>query len=532
MKTLRWRGPAGATSLILACLAGGCGGTPGAGADTMAPRPVAAGEKAQAPPGPAMKDAGETGPAGDAKERRPVRPAAAVNGDNAGPGAEGAAEEELENGQYAIRYRLEAGDYTYYVIENEFVDHGGVPSFGLTFTTTVRDRTSLAQYVVAGPPAESRSGQRTFASVEWYIDRYEVHEKAMKDDHKFDSLRDLYPKAQLRPLGTIPGARVGFSMDPVTGYTTAWRISPGTDAGPRSTRKVSRTVERCLLTNENLQRTLDDLGPLFLPGKPVAVGDCWMSTRSEEMRNAGTAVTDYTFTLLDVRHENNQRIAVIDISGEISLEPAKAGKVAAHQRRKPETQRDFRIVRALCQGLIEFDVDAGRLLKLEMRRGLELSAEVEGKDKLMTMELVTGQAHMLRVEGSDKEPVKPVFVGERKPPVEDPEPVRPNRPPPRRSPPRTTTQPGTPGERPGTRFPTSRPAAVRPGPREVTSRPAPRPVTSQPPSRAKGRASVPSRVQRDARSREGVGQPPRRVRPSPAKRVPTSQPASRPASGE
>lgn len=430
-----------------------------------------------------------------------------------------------EKPRYHIQYRFEPGDVSYYIIENEFVDHGGVPSFGLTFTSTVRDRTSLVQRVISGAPPRENTGSRMFAGIEWEIDRYEVHEKAMKDDHRFDSLRELYPKAQLRGLAGTPGARVAFSMEPVSGQTMAWRITPGQGSGPRTVRKLSRTAERCILNDTNLRRLLDDLGPLFLPGQPKAVGESWTATRSHEMRNAGTAVIDYTFTLRDVRETDGTRIAVIDVTGTARLNKAAPPRPQPNAK-KPPADRDFRIDRATHQGQIEFDVDRGRLAKMELRRELDLSAEVKGKDELMTMDLVTGEAHRLLVLTGTTPPPRPVVVGERKPPVEDPEPPpkRPATRTPTSRPATATTQPaGAVGESTSTRFPASRPAAH--AGRSTTSQPGPGVRRVPAISPAKSAPATRADRLREAQGKGNQKTPRGATRPRPAS-PPASQPAA------
>lgn len=320
---------------------------------------------------------------------------------------------------YRIAYHFAPGEKRYLIVENEFRDHGGVPAL-LTFSTRVADRRSIIQTVLPPDPAmQPDKGESPFVRLLWECDRYEVREKGMTGEVSFDSLRDLYPLASLRQLGTIPGSKVTFSIHPETGRTRSRRLTPGPLKGPPVKRsRLSSTARRCALTDSNLRNVLDSLGPLFLPKGPVHVGDTWTNTRVENMKTFGRALTDYTFTLTDVREMDGRKIATIDVGGRIRLEkpsgPETKTSPGGRSPKRPKL-RDGRIDRATCNGLIEFDLTRGELVRLTLRRELDLSTVTEAKGgKRMTLE--KGASHVFRVEVHHRPPPKPVIVGGPQPP--------------------------------------------------------------------------------------------------------------------
>ncbi len=440
---------------------------------------------------------------------------------------------------YRLRYKFRPDRPLYYVIENEFLDHGGVPSL-LTFTTRANDRRTLIQRMASVQTAPKRSPLRSTAKgltvrLTWECDRYEVREKGMKAEVKFDSLRDLYPRVALRKLGGIPGSQVTFTYNRASRAFGNPRVVRGKSAGPPTHKKLSRTARKCDLNNENLASLFDDLSALFLPSEPKPVGETWSARRTSAVKNYGQSVTDYVFTLNEVRRQDGRQIALIDVAGEVHLERADTGKpnrpgaksapARGPKSKKKNKHRDFKIDRAVCTGSIEFDVTRGELINLVLRRQLDLTAELESKDA-QKVALETGSSHVLRVEVRDIPPAKPIIVGGPKAPP--PEPIAASK--------RGGARRGTTAAK--RRGPATRPTARKKPPSTAGKRsvkPRARPVkkparststvVGPPNQRGKKSAGVSKEtVERQGKSRPGIGRGRRPVRP-------TTQPASRPASG-
>lgn len=369
-----------------------------------------------------------------AKSQSDASPAAPSVADSARPSTHaGQSVAEIRKDQQArpdananlIRFRFRPDRPLYYVIENEFVDHGGVPGL-LSYTTVVTDRRTITQTVLPEAEKGSSDGANS-VRLSWVCDRYEVTEKGMKEKVHFDSLRDLYPRAALRKLGSIPGSKVVFEIDPRTGRCRHLRITPGKNLAPRSRKKLSSTARRCALTRENLSLLLDDVGSLFIPDKAEAVGESWTRRREEGGKGFGRAIRDYTFTLTGIREDAGRKIARIAIRGDVRLAAvgnpqtsAPAGKRGV--RRIPSrASRKFKIDRKLCDGSIEFDMTHGELVRLTLRQALDLSAKMESKKQNKAMSIETGSSQVLRVQVRHTPPPEPMIVGGPKPPPEEPE---------------------------------------------------------------------------------------------------------------
>ncbi len=211
---------------------------------------------------------------------------------------------------YRLRYKFRPDRTLYYIIENEFLDHGGVPSL-LTFTTRTSDRRTIIQRMAPVQSHPQRSPLRSAARgqtvrLAWECDRYEVREKGMKAEVKFDSLRDLYPRVALRGLDGIPGSKVTFTFNRASRSFGNPRIVRGKSAGPPTHKKLSRTTQKCDLNKKNLESLFDDLSALFLPAEPTPVGDTWSVRRTNAIRNYGQSVTDYVFTLKEVLRQGGR----------------------------------------------------------------------------------------------------------------------------------------------------------------------------------------------------------------------------------
>ncbi len=389
---------------------------------------------------------------------------------------------------YLIKYKFPDDAKLYYVIENHFTDHGGVPPI-LTYTTHAEDKRTIIQSrapAAAATPIASPGAPET-VTLQWECDRYEAREHGLKDEVTFDSLRDSYARAEIRELGAIPGSTVIFDFNPRTGDASNRRIVPNRNTGPITRRRLSRTTMRCALNDENLRRLMDDLGPLFLPKGPVHVGETWTNVRSEDVKSFGRAFTDFRFTLTGVEKGEDRTLATIAIAGEARLEPETETHTNGAPRGRPNARnqkpREYQIDHQACTGSIVFDIDNGQLVSLDLRRELDLSASLEGE--LENMRLETGDAHHLKVEVFNEAPRRPLIAGGTRPPANDPpEPAGPGQ----RTPPATRK-----------RIPPAKPSAnIRPElttpndmsgvigqPRSVSERlrptsPPPNPPTTQP----------------------------------------------------
>lgn len=431
-----------------------------------------------------------------------------------GAAARGKGEPPATGPTHLIRYHFKPDRPLYYVIENDFVDHGGVPGF-LSYTTIVNDRRTIIQTVEPQAKVKNPAAKNDSVRLLWVCDRYEVTEKGMKDKVSFDSLRDLYPRAVLRALGAVPGSKVFFDFDPHTGKADKLRIQPGKIRSGITRKKLSSTAKRCEVSRANLTKLLDDLGPLFIPDSPKAVGETWTRRREEAGKSYGRAIRDYTFTFKEVRDEAGRKIAIIEVRGDVRLpaDQASAKAKQGSQRRPSQKQRQFKIDKKLCTGSIEFDLTHGELVRLTLRRALDLSAKMESKTN-QEMSIETGFYHVLRVEVSETPPAKPMIVGGPKPPPEEPEAA-----------PRRATPAVRPPNRAGRPSATTRPRPRNGEPRRVgpTSRPAVKPAD---PRRRPNHVRPPPRLRPSISRQRALRRPV--LLPRPASQ-PTSQPAKTPS---
>lgn len=345
---------------------------------------------------------------------------------------------------FRIRYKFPKDAPRYLIVENEFKDRGGIPGL-LTYTAESASRVTIVQRVnEAGvrvrrpsdlPTPNVRDDEHT-THIEWTVDRFEAREKALGEEHKFDSLRDSYPIASLRRLGSAAGAKITFSVDGWTGTTQRVRIQPGRSIGPATRRKLSKTTQKCLLDNSNVERLMDDIGPLVLPRTPVRIGESWTRIRDKEIRNFGKSTTTYTMTLQRVnRTPESPVIAEVLVSGTVELIPdpmpakqdadsstatTQPGKSRRGRRNKrPQKRHDFKLDSATIAGSFRFDITNGMLLDYTLRRDSSLSAEMKSEE-MGDMSLVNAEAHTLRIKTLTSEPAKPMIVGGPKPPKDDP----------------------------------------------------------------------------------------------------------------
>lgn len=329
---------------------------------------------------------------------------------------------------YTFRLTFRPGETLYYVIENNFRDRGGVPPL-LSFTTFADDKRTVIQTLGQSAPFGPNPPTVDEVAVQWEFDRYEARERGMKDEVRYDSLRDLYPRAELRELGSIPGARSHFIINVRNGETRDRKIEHRQHGGPPTRRRLSRTSMRCALNDENLATLLDDLGQLYLPPRPVHVGESWTVVRPEEIKSFGRSELHYRFTLEHVAPVEDRQIASIRVEGDYRLvrtdqpdktpPPTSRPGVTSRPARQPEKPREFQIDHALCRGSIEFDLTRGELISMDLTRELDISAAMESEE-MPNLRLETGSAHRLRVRTSHTAPPKPIIAGGPKPPADDP----------------------------------------------------------------------------------------------------------------
>lgn len=368
--------------------------------------------------------------------------------------------------------KCEQGDTLYYIVESEFRDSGGVPPL-LSYSTTIKDRRTIQQKILPKSLRQPVSDdiEDNLITVQWKLDRYEVVEQGMKDTVSYDSVRHLYPPPSIWELGSISGAKITFALDPATGKTEGHSITPGKTSGEAMRRPLSKIAAKCQLNNDNLSALLDDLGPYWMPKEPVRVGETWTRTYKDDVRTFGTVTTALNCTLKSIRRTGGRRIAVVEIAGDVSLTPTSQPAPTSRpgQTTRPTQQKEFSIDRFTCKGSVEFDLDLGELLALNLHRETHFVAKMES-EKSGPMELRSASSHILKVKTGHTPPPKPIIVGGPKPPEMPPE----EKPPTQRRPP--TTRPSTP-QRPTT----SRPAPSTPLP-PSTSQPAittSRPGTAQ-----------------------------------------------------
>lgn len=362
-------------------------------------------------PGDVAAESPSTQPTGEAREEKPG--AVAETG--------GEAEERLE-------FKLQPGDVTYYLIEREVRDLCGFPPL-LTVRMIVREKRFITQRVLSPQESQDRDlPANLWPWVSWECQRYEVRERGMKDEVTFDSLRDLYPPPSLWALGDIPGSTCSFALDPRGGVASKVVLSPAKTEGSPGMGKPSRAAERCLLTPDNVKSLVEDLGAYYLPDSPQPIGGRWTKTYHDDQKNLGLVTTKLTGELRSVRKNDGQRIGVIDISSEISLEDRPAASAPANDgpRRPGATtqsskEQKYKLDKAKCQGTVEFNIDRGELASLSLYRELEWVAELEQpasqSSSMMVKEIRLGSAEDLRVTASHTPPVMPVIVGGKKPPV-------------------------------------------------------------------------------------------------------------------
>ncbi len=393
------------------------------------------------------------------------QPPAAANGpDGAAPHKSG------DTIDFSFKYT--PGDTLYFVIENEFRESGGVPPL-LSYSTTIKDRRTIHQKVLPQTLRQptSDSVKDDLVTVLWKVDRYEVAEQGMKDTVTYDSVRHLYPPSPIWELGGIASSKSTFYLNCKTGRTQGHLITPNKTSGESTRRPLSKIANKCQLTTANLQSMLDDLGPYWMPGRPVREGETWTKDYSEEVRTFGTVETRLNCTLKSVRNAGDRRIATIEIAGDLTLTPATQPASASQPNAQGATtqpgpkpaasarqqQREFLLDKNVCKGTVEFDVTNGVPVSMNLHREMNFVAKIES-EKSGPMELRSGSSHILRVKTGKTAPPKPVIVGGPKPPDNPPD----DRTPPRRP---ATTRPS-----PTAPNATTRPAAAETSP--TATRPA------------------------------------------------------------
>lgn len=353
---------------------------------------------------------------------------------------------------YRLRYKKsEADKPRYLIVKNEFKDRGGIPGL-LTYTAEAGNRITIEQQITPttktvvrpgaqGPTSKPSGRNEHETGLKWHVRRFEAREKSLGEENKFDSLRDSYPIAPLRRLGTSNGAQLTFERDGWTGIAERIRIQPGRITGPATRRKLSKTAQKCLIDNNNVRELLDAIGPLILPRTPRRIGESWTRTRDKEIRNFGKSVTTFRLTLDRVKAQpDGPLVAHVTIDGSVKLMPdpaaaadkpktkddkgnttSRPAKAARRGRRTPpkDTHRDFKLDSSLVSGEYSFDITHGMLLDYTLKRNSALSAEMESKE-FGKMSLVSAESHTLRVETTTTEPPKPIIVGGPKPPKDDP----------------------------------------------------------------------------------------------------------------
>ncbi|MCB9853001.1 MAG: hypothetical protein H6819_07890 [Phycisphaerales bacterium] len=377
---------------------------------------------------------------------------------------------------FRLRYKPILNETRYLIIENEFKDRGGIPGL-LTYTAEAGDRITIEQkldeagkMVARGAAPQNADALRKGKStpLSWRVDRFEARERALGEEHKFDSLRDSYPVAPLRRLGAANEAVVTFELDSWTGVSERVRIQPGRSIGPATRRKLSKTTQKCLLDNKSVSQVLDDIGPLILPRVPRRVGESWTRTRDKEIRNFGKSVTTYRLTLDRIDEKpDGSIVAEVSIAGDVRLvsDPVRAvsgddgadekdedgpddapAASSRNPRRRPngaanQKRHEFKLDGANVSGAYSFDITRGMLLDYWLRRDSSISADMES-EQMGKMSLENSEAHMLRVKTMTKAPEKPIVVGGPKPPKDDPaDLIRPPRRTTRSAPAATTTRP-------------------------------------------------------------------------------------------
>lgn len=239
--------------------------------------------------------------------------AAGVSGLGAFPHRQASTPSSRQGG-FEIRFTFRDGETLYYVIENEIrqSDHIRSGGLGIGVDATVNDRLVCRQAVDhADDPA---------ARLEWTVERYEVRERTtFTQPVDFDSVRDLYPMNRLAYAGSIPGSKIGFSMDPRTGNASQIAITPGATHLNTTARRTDKSLERLALTPDHVARLLADMGAYYFPEKPVAVGDVWQRAHTTLHPPYGTVRTTLKCELVRVVESGNSREAVIEIKGEVEL---------------------------------------------------------------------------------------------------------------------------------------------------------------------------------------------------------------------
>ncbi|HPF41622.1 MAG TPA: hypothetical protein P5081_16640 [Phycisphaerae bacterium] len=352
---------------------------------------------------------------------------------------------ELPTGEkaYRLRYKLPKRETRYLTIENDFRDRGGIPGL-LTYSAEAGCRITLEQkWDDAGKSPARRTDRKETddskhtSSLSWRVQRYEARDRALGTEHRFDTLRDAYPVAAMRRLGTANGAVVNFERDAWSGVVSRLRIQPGRSIGPATRLKLSKTTQKCLLDNDHLNRLFDDIGPLILPRTPRKVGETWTRTRDRIIKNFGKSVTTYRLTLNRVT-ENGEGdlLAEVDIRGGVELRPdpippanpIKPKKNAAPRNgkkpRRPQNndankRHEFELDSATINGAFVFNITQGMLVDMTLRRESAISADMES-EQMGEMSLENSEAHTLRVRTSTEAPAMPIIVGGPKPPKDDP----------------------------------------------------------------------------------------------------------------
>lgn len=242
-----------------------------------------------------------------------------------------AAADEPHDQGVRIEYRGKPGDLYYYVIENDVTDDVAIHTqmFRLPSSTTFKDNRTVIQTIAAPrepatqpvrphlptQPAPVRNDDLLF--FEWEVDRYQASEVVTDmAEVSFDSLKHTHPPKELSGLAKVPGSKVSFRFNGKTGGASNILIQPGPGAHPTDSRQ-SKTAENGLVTTENMQELLYDMGEQFLPGEPKRVGDQWVIKREKLQQPFGIVTTNTTCKFKSLEKVGNAEIASIDLTGVI-----------------------------------------------------------------------------------------------------------------------------------------------------------------------------------------------------------------------
>ncbi len=214
---------------------------------------------------------------------------------------------------------------------------------------------------------EGKAPKPGLTAVTWKIDRLQGKHRDMfgrerKPDQVFDSLRPG-GSPLVGSLGPWTDRSLLFWLD--TRGEVDQLIDPPSTRPPLNHMPTGSQAEAP--SADDFRHFASAFYGLYLPEKPVNVGDKWTRPYSVKRDPYGTLDGTITYTLKSVDKRADQNVARIEFGGNLTLVPA------TQPARPGADEKRHEVKTATYDGWVEFDIDAGMPLAADAREDLKLN---------------------------------------------------------------------------------------------------------------------------------------------------------------